>query len=125
MPTAVYILISIAVGVVAGAAIGLIYRASLKPKREAVELEKKSALEDAGRQAAAIRKEASVEAKDIVYQAKSEGERELKERRLEQGQMEKRLRQKDETLDRKLEQAEKKDQELSRREKDFTARERG
>ena len=124
MPITVNILISVGVGIAIAVVLSLLYRASLKSRKDAIEHERKTALDEAERAAQATRKEASIEAKDVVYQAKSEFEKELRERRNEQSQQERRLRQKEETLERKLDQAEKREHELSKREKDFNSRDK-
>ncbi|MDP2167342.1 MAG: ribonuclease Y [Thermodesulfovibrionales bacterium] len=124
MPDAVYVLLSIGIGVALGVVLGLAYRASLKSKREAVEKEFKAAMEEAQKAAAIVKKEAAVEAKDTVFQAKAEAEKELKEKRHELNHLEKRLRQKEEAIEKKSDQMERKEQEFSRKEKEFSSKER-
>lgn len=124
MPNTVYIVISVGVGVALGVVFSLIYRASLRSKKEAIEKERHAIVEDARKEASRIQKETSVEAKDIIYQAKSEVEKELKERRHELNHLDKRLRQKEEGVERKLDQMEKREQELTRKERDYNSKER-
>lgn len=123
-----YVLIAVFIGIIVGIVLSLIYRASLKSKRAALEVEiekeKIKILEETKKEAEKIKKEAFLEAKDVVYQAKSEVEKELKERRSELNHLERRLRQKEETHEKRFDQLEKKDHELSRREKDYSSKER-
>lgn len=119
-----YVIIAVVAGLAVGFAYTLISRANLKNQRLAIQNEKSKVVEGALREAETIKKEAFVEAKDIVYQSKADSEKELRERRSEVNHLEKRLRQKEESLDRKFEQIEKRDQELGRREKEFTSKER-
>jgi ribonuclease Y len=61
----------------------------------------KRILDDAGKEAEAIKKEAKLQAKDHLYQIKVEFEKETQERRLELNQLERRLLQKEEHLEKK------------------------
>jgi len=119
-----YVLIAIAVGVVSGLLLSLIYRKALKGQKDTIDREKKRASEDALKEAETLRKEAALEAKDIIYQAKTEAEKELRERKTELNQLEKRLRQKEESIERKFDQIDKRDHELGRREKESGIREK-
>jgi len=123
-----YFVVAVAIGLIVGVILSLIYREGLKRKREAMEIEiekeKTKTLEEVQREAEKIKKEALLEAKDVVYQAKSEVEKELRERRSELNHLDKRLRQKEETLDKRFDQTEKREQELTKREKDYNAKER-
>jgi ribonuclease Y len=119
-----FVLIAVAVGVASGVALSLIYRNSLKSKWTALDKEREAVEREAGRAAEAIKREAHLEAKDVVYQAKAEADKELKERQKELNQLERRLRNKDESLDKKLDQAEKRDNELKKREREQGSRER-
>jgi len=89
-----------------------------------LEKEKKNIFEESHREVETIKKEALVEAKDLVFQAKAEVEKEIRERRSELNHLDKRLRQKEESLDRKYEQIEKREQEIAKREKDYSIKER-
>jgi ribonuclease Y len=119
-----YLFISFCVGLLIGLGLSLIYRATLKGQREAIEREKAKIIEEATKSAATVKKEAIIEAKDVVYQAKSEAEKEIKERRSELNHLDKRLRQKEEMFERKFDQIEKREHELSKRERDYNSRER-
>lgn len=98
----------------------LTYRQKLKDAEKRSE----KLLQEAGQKAESIKKEAELAAKDRIFHTKSEFEKELKERRTELAQLDKRARQREEMLDRKLEQYEKKEQNLGRREKDLSRKER-
>ncbi len=69
---------------------------------------------DAKTEAEAERKRASLEAKDVIYQARVEFENTTKERRAELAKLEKRLNQKEENLERKERSLEKREIELNK-----------
>lgn len=117
------LLITIGVGVGLGVVISLIYGIYLKSKWGAIERQKDSLLKEASQSAESIKKEATIEAKDIVFRAKSEGEEAIKERMKDLNQMEKRLMVKEENLEKKLDQVEKRNTELNNRDKNLTTRE--
>ncbi len=119
-----YVLIAVAVGVASGIALSLVYRKNLRTGWSELNRERKDIEREAEKAAAAIKREARLEAKDIIYQAKSEAEKENRERQKELNQLERRLRQKDESLDKKLDQAEKRDNDLKKREREHNSRER-
>jgi ribonuclease Y len=119
-----YVLIAIAAGVASGVVLSLLYKKTLKAEWTALEKERQNIERESEKAAAAIKREAQLEAKDIVYQVKSEAEKEIKERQKELNQTERRLRQKDDTLDKKLDQAERREGELKKREREMGQRER-
>ncbi len=80
-------------------------------------------VEEAERQASARRKEASLEAKDLLYKTRLEFDKESKDRRQELLNLERRLIQREENLDRKVDLMEKKDREFNQRAKAFTDKE--
>ena len=61
----------------------------------------KKILDDAGKEAEAIKKEARLQAKDLLYQIKVDFEKETQDRRHEMNQLERRLLQKEEHLEKK------------------------
>ncbi len=73
-------------------------------------------IKDAEKEAEAKRREASLEAKDELYQSRTEFERQTQARRNELLQLEKRLIQREENLDRKVDILEKKEKDVSDRE---------
>ncbi|NTU42573.1 MAG: ribonuclease Y [Nitrospirales bacterium] len=120
----IYALIAVVVGAATGFASFMLYKKTLTTQRDAVEKEQKNILEDARREAEAIKKEAGLQAKDLAYQTKVEAEKEIRERMRELNQFDKRLRQKEEQLEKKMDQIERKDQDFSRKEKELTSREK-
>ena len=121
---AVLLLVAVIVGIAIGLTFVVIYRNTLRSKKEAIEKERENLLRDAQKEAEAIKKEASIYAKDVAYQAKAEAEREIRERTKEINQSEKRLRHREEQLEKRLDQIDKKESDLHRKEKDISNRER-
>jgi ribonuclease Y len=81
-------------------------------------------LEEAKKDAAAIKKEAELHAKDSVLRERSELEQEVRETRRELQNQERRLIGKEEGLDKRLESLDKQQGELGKREQSLKARER-
>jgi ribonucrease Y len=79
----------------------------------------KKIINEAHKRAKALKKDAAIRAKDTLYQAKLEFERESKEKKEQMATQEKRLFHKEENLDRKIEQYEQKEKKLLRKEKDI------
>ncbi|MBN2096897.1 MAG: ribonuclease Y [Candidatus Omnitrophica bacterium] len=71
-----------------------------------------------------IRREATLEAKDLLYRTRTEFEKETKETRVQLSTLEKRLMQKEENIDRKVDILERKERELQGRERNIGAREK-
>ena len=78
----------------------------------------KQILEDARRQAEAEKKEILLEAKDKVIEERRQMEREFKERNFELQGLQKRLVQKEDTMDKRFETLEKKERQLAQEEKE-------
>ncbi len=113
------------VGLVAGFALSLFYyKVSMSKKLKEVEQKAETVLHDAKREAASIKKEAVLEAKDSTLLIKTEAEKELRERRTESNQLDKRLRQREEMFDRKLEQFDKKEYHFGKKEREMNNREK-
>lgn len=74
-------------------------------------------IEEAHRGADSIKKEATLSAKDSLYQMKHDFEMETKEKQNSLQQQEKRILSKEENIDRKIEQLDKKETELSKRDR--------
>ena len=87
-------------------------RAGLRPRPSA-----KNALEAAEKQAQTKVKEAEIAAKDFLYQARAEFEKESKSIRAELTQLQERLRHREETLDKKVELIDQKEIELNKRDR--------
>ncbi|QED50079.1 ribonuclease Y [Cytobacillus dafuensis] len=79
-------------------------------------------LEDANREAEALKKEALLEAKDEIHKLRSEAEREIRDRRNELQKQENRLLQKEENLDRKDETLDKRETLLEKRDDSLNKR---
>ncbi|MBQ9624821.1 MAG: ribonuclease Y [Clostridia bacterium] len=108
-----YAIIAI-VAVIIGGAAGFLYRknvaeAKVKKAEDAVKL----MIDEATIKAKAMRKETILEAKEEVHKMRSDLEKETKERRGELQKTEKRLVQKEETLDKKLESINQREEELN------------
>jgi ribonuclease Y len=88
--------------IVAGFAAGFLYR-KLVMERNQVALESlgKKILDEASKEAEAVKKEATLQVKDQLLQMKLEFEKETNERRQEMNQLERRLLQKEEHLEKK------------------------
>ncbi len=80
-------------------------------------------LEDGRQQSEALLKESEIQAKDILFQMKSDFDAETKETRSELKKKEQRLLQKEENVDRKTDQFERRERELSKKEKKIARKE--
>lgn len=123
MDSFIYSMLAIIAGAGAGIGISMHFKNIFHKKYLELEEKNKAITKDVQREAERIKKDAYLESKDIRYQAKSEVEKELKEKRHEANQIEKRLRHKEEVLERKLDQFEKRENDLTRREKEFVRKE--
>jgi ribonuclease Y len=98
--------------------------------RRLAELEKASRataariVEEARIEGDAVRREAQIQAKDLLIEAKAEWEQEAREQRREIGNVEKRIAQKEEGIDRKIEAFAARESEISKREDGLKQRER-
>ncbi|MDW7672020.1 MAG: ribonuclease Y [Bacillota bacterium] len=116
-----FVLNGITIGViilfaVVGCLIGYFVRKSIaEGKVNSAELLARKLIEEAEKEVETTKKELLIEAKEEVHKLRSEFERESRERRNELQKIERRLIQKEETLDRKAENFEKKEEKLSRK----------
>jgi ribonucrease Y len=96
--------------------------ARLVQKKKLGEYEKigKKILDDAKKEADVLIRESSIQAKDIVIKANNEIEQEVKARRLELQNSERRLSQKESIIDKKTEGLDKKEDEVARKERDLS-----
>jgi ribonuclease Y len=118
-----YILIAV---VGAGAGIGiyeLIRKMADGAKRAQLEDQARHLTQNAQREAENIVREAKLEAKDLVFQSKAELEKEQKARLAELSTTEKRLVQREETIDKRSAAIEKRDNEAQKRELELAKRE--
>lgn len=106
-------------GVVAGAIgllIGYVIRKNIsEAKIGQAENLAKEILEKANRDSETVKKEKLLEAKEEIHRLRTDGEKENKERRNEVQKYEKRVLQKEETLDRKMQSLEQKENNLSKK----------
>ena len=101
-------------GLLVGVVGGFLVRKYLSEARVATaESTAKKILADAQREVESIRREAEVEAKDKIFAARSDAERELKSRRSDLQRLERRLMQREESLEAKETEADKKDKRLA------------
>ncbi len=118
----------IAVAVVLGVAIGFVI--GVAHRKKVAESAIGSASEEAARilnsamtEAEQKKKEAVLEAKDEIHRQRTETERELRERRSEVQRQERRIIQKEESLDKKVEAQEKKEEALAKKVKNIEDKE--
>ena len=111
------------IGLVVGLGLALWIKSALeRRKKRTAALQAEMVIEEARHQADALLKEASLEAKDRLLKMKSEFDAETKETRSELRKQERRLINKEESIDRKTDQLEKRDQTLGREEKELRQR---
>ncbi len=113
MPMAVAALIGILVGALATA---VLLTALSRSRVRAAELRRGHILEEAGREAEAIRREAQVDAREQSVQLRAEIEDEVQDRRTQIVKIEERVIQKEEEIDAKLMELERREQGLGDRE---------
>ncbi len=116
--SAVYIILVVGAGLIAGVVIGFFVRKNLVESRvEAIEKYSKKVLAEAQKEAKTTKREATFQAKDTLYQMKVEFEKETKEKKEALLVQENRLLQKTETWDKKIEQLEKREERISEKER--------
>ena len=117
---------------IAGLLLGVLFALSTvwvrrKQQRTEIELAENAAariIEEAKRDAGAIKKEAEIQAKDSLIKEKMDFEKEVRETRREFQTFEKRLVSKEEALDKRVDSVEKRDSDLGRREAAIKSREK-
>jgi len=117
---------------IAGLLLGGLFALSIvwvrrKQQRTEIELAENAAariIEEAKRDAGAIKKEAEIQAKDSLIKEKMDLEKEVRETRREFQTFEKRLVSKEEALDKRVDSVEKRDSDLGRREGAIKTREK-
>ncbi len=111
------------VTIVIGAFFGYIYRRNVaEAKVGRAEESVKKLVADAQRKAEAVKKETILEAKEEVHTLRTEFDRESKERRSEIQRIERRLAQREETLDKKMASVESKDEQINKKLKEVSKR---
>ena len=99
-----------------GIAIGYFYRKNVAEAKIAkAEDAVRTMLDDAQKKAEEIRKEKELEAKEEIYKLRTEAEKENRDRRNELQRTERRLFQREESLDKKIEAVEAREQALNQR----------
>ena len=117
---------------IAGLLLGVVFALSMvwvrrKQQRTEVELAQNAAariIEEAKKDAGAIKKEAEIQVKDSLIKEKMDFEKEVRETRREFQTFEKRLVSKEEALDKRVDSVEKRDSDLGRREAAIKSREK-
>ncbi len=125
-----YIVIGLVALIVGALVAGLIaFKAGISHRKKTAEAAIGSAEEEAERikkdakaAAESKKKEALIEAKDEIHRLRNESERELKERRNEVVRQERRLQQKEESLDHKIENYEAKEEAIAKKQKEIDSR---
>ncbi|MCI3919501.1 ribonuclease Y [Paenibacillus sp. TRM 82003] len=112
---------TVIIALVVGAAcfgVGYFIRKSFaEAKISSAEEAARNILDQASKEAEALKKETVLEAKDEIHKFRNEAERDIRERRNETQRLERRLLQKEETLDKKLDSLERKEEQLANKEK--------
>jgi ribonuclease Y len=93
-------------------------------KVQVAEARAKELLEMAAKEAENTRREAKLEAKDLLYKTRADFERETKETRQNLFSLEKRLLQKEENIDRKVDVLDRKEREIQFRQRNIASREK-
>ena len=120
MSTAIYCVIFVLVGLVAGYFIGsFMYKKITEAKMGAAKDSVQQILDDAQKSAAAKKREALLEAKEEIHKIRSEADKDIKERRNEVTRMERRVLQKEESLDKKIDNVERKEAKLHSQEEEI------
>ena len=120
----VYIVVAvIALGI--GILAGYIIRKSVGEKAiGSAEQKAKNLILDAENRSETIRKEYILEAKEEAHKLRSDADREIRERRSEISKSERRLIQKEESIDRKLENIEKKEESITNKEQSIISKQK-
>ena len=101
----------------------LVRRSSGAKKKVQEEDQARQAIQNAQREAENILKEAKLEAKDLLLRSKEELEKEQKIKMVEFATVEKRLIQRDETIEKRISAIDKRDSEVQKRDQDLARRE--
>ncbi|MGI5825472.1 MAG: ribonuclease Y [Bacillota bacterium] len=113
MSPVLYYVIFVVVGLIAGYFIGsFMYKKITEAKMGAAKDSVQQILDDAKKSADAKKREALLEAKEEIHKLRSEADKDIKERRNEVSKMERRMLQKEESLDKKIDNVERKEAKL-------------
>lgn len=120
MAPIVVTIIASACTLIVGALIGYIYRKNVGEKAiGSAEQKAKNLILDAENKSETLRKEAILEAKEEAHRLRSDAEKDARERRAEIQRSERRLIQKEESIDRKLENIERKEESITQKEQNI------
>ena len=120
----VYIVVAV-IALVIGILAGYIIRKSVGEKATgSAEQKAKNLILDAENRSETIRKEYILEAKEEAHKLRSDADREIRERRSEISKSERRLIQKEESIDRKLENIEKKEESITNKEQSIISKQK-
>ena len=120
MAPIVVTIIASACTLIVGALIGYIYRKNVGEKAiGSAEQKAKNLILDAENNSETLRKEAILEAKEEAHRLRSDAEKDARERRAEIQRSERRLIQKEESIDRKLENIERKEESITQKEQNI------
>ena len=120
MAPIVVTIIASACTLIVGALIGYIYRKNVGEKAiGSAEQKAKNLVLDAENKSETLRKEAILEAKEEAHRLRSDAEKDARERRAEIQRSERRLIQKEESIDRKLENIERKEESIIQKEQNI------
>ncbi|MGI5902441.1 MAG: ribonuclease Y [Desulfitobacteriia bacterium] len=118
-------IILVLIGLIIGVLVGWVTRKILAEKTiGSAEIEAKRIKQNATVEAEAKKREAIVEAKEEVMQIRNDMDKEIRERRNELQRLERRVLQKEETLERKVEVLERREENLQRKEADVEKQKR-
>jgi ribonuclease Y len=126
--TGVYVTIALLVGIALG--VGLLWLLLRTRRQRVADLERSAQatasriVEEARKEGDAVRKEAQIQAKDLVLRARTDWEQESREQRRELVALEKRVAQKEESIDQKIEAFTQREAELGRRDEAIGKRQR-
>ena len=112
--------LAVVIAVLAGAAVGYIYRKNIQEKKIGrTEEYARNLLDDAQRRAEEKKKESILEAKEEVIRLKNELDREISSRRAEVQRSERRIAQREETLDKKADNLDARETSLERKQNEL------
>ena len=116
-------IISILLGLIVGAVVGYLLRRSIaESKISGATNAAEKIIEDAKREADALKKESLLEAKDEIHKLRTDAEKEVRDRRTELQRQENRILQKEENLDRKADSQDKRESLLEKKEDSLNQR---
>ena len=119
MSTGVNIYVAAGLGLLVGASLvflfGFFRRSLGEQKVKEAAARAKAVLDDAQRNAETVRKEAEINAKDLLFKMRQDFEKETRDRREEISNLEKRMAQRESNLDRRVDLMDKKERELEDR----------